>query len=100
LYGERTIERLHFIQQMQALGFSLREIRELIELRTSKVESCEKVQRLLREKLANVRAKMCELQRLESELLVDLRKCDKELKRRMQQAPSACPVLEESERTR
>jgi len=100
LYGEGTIERLHFIQQMQGLGFSLHEVGELIQLRERKVESCESVQRLLREKLANIRAKMRELQRLESELLVDLRKCDRELKRRMQQAPSACPVLEESEGTR
>ncbi|PYV55803.1 MAG: Cd(II)/Pb(II)-responsive transcriptional regulator [Acidobacteria bacterium] len=100
LYTEEAIERLRFIGQMQGLGFSLREIRELIELRTHKVESCESVQRLLREKLTNIRAKMRELERLESELLVDLRKCDRELKRRMRQTPSACPVLEESKGTR
>jgi DNA-binding transcriptional MerR regulator len=100
LYGEGTIERLRFIQQMQGLGFSLREVGELIQLRERKVDACESVQRLLGEKLANIRAKKRELQRLESELLADLRKCDRELKRRMQQAPSACPVLEESEGTR
>jgi DNA-binding transcriptional MerR regulator len=100
LYGEGTIERLHFIQQMQGLGFSLREVGELIQLRERKADTCESVKGLLRAKLIDVRAKLRELQRLESELLVDLRKCDRELKRRMQQAPSACPVLEESERTR
>jgi len=100
LYKEDTIERIRFIRQMQGLGFSLREVGELIDLRTRKVESCEPVQQLLREKLTNVRAKMRELQRLESELLIDLRKCDRELRRRMQQAPSSCPVLEESEGTR
>ena len=31
LYGEGTIERLHFIQQMQGLGFSLREVGELTD---------------------------------------------------------------------
>jgi hypothetical protein len=30
LYEEGAIERLHFIQQMQGLGFSLREVGELI----------------------------------------------------------------------
>jgi hypothetical protein len=29
VYGERTLERLHFIRQMQGLGFSLREVGEL-----------------------------------------------------------------------
>lgn len=100
LYTEDAVERLRFIRQMQGLGFSLREINELVELRTRKVESCESVQRLLRVKIADIRAKMHELQRLEFELALDLRKCDKELKRRMQSPPSACPVLAESERRR
>ncbi len=43
LYGEGTIERLHFIQQMQGLGFSLREVGELIQLRAHKVDACESV---------------------------------------------------------
>jgi DNA-binding transcriptional MerR regulator len=67
---------------MQALGFSLREIRELGNLLTAKV--------------AEVRTKMRELERLESELVADLRKCNTELKHRRQHAPGACPVLEAS----
>jgi DNA-binding transcriptional MerR regulator len=43
LYGEGTIERLRFIQQMQGLGFSLREVGELIQLRDRKVDGCESV---------------------------------------------------------
>src|SRR5207253_873657 len=57
LYTADAIERIRFIRQMQGLGFSLREIGELIELRARKVESCKSVQQLLREKLTNVRAK-------------------------------------------
>jgi DNA-binding transcriptional MerR regulator len=41
LYTTDDIERLHFIRQMHGLGFSLREIGELIDLRTRKVEACE-----------------------------------------------------------
>ena len=51
LYGEGTIERLHFIQQMQGLGFSLREVGELIQLRERKVDACESVKELLKELL-------------------------------------------------
>jgi len=43
LYGPRDLERVRFIRQMQALGFSLREIRELVELRGRKTEACETV---------------------------------------------------------
>jgi len=95
LYGEGTIERLHFIQQMQVLGFSLREVGELIELRERKVDSCESVKDLLNAKLTDVRAKLQELRHLQSELAMDLRKCNRELKHRRRHAACACPVLEE-----
>jgi len=95
LYGEGTIERLHFIQQMQGLGFSLREVRELIQLRERKVDACESVKELLRAKLIDVGAKLQELRHLESELEMDLRKCNRELNHRRRHAACACPVLEE-----
>jgi DNA-binding transcriptional MerR regulator len=96
LYGESSVERLHFIQQMQGLGFSLREVRELIQLRESKVEACESVRELLKAKMADVRLKMCELKQLERELEADFRKCSRELNRRRRHAACSCPVLEEA----
>ena len=96
LYTASDIEQLHFIRQMHELGFSLREVRELIELRTRKVAACESVRELLKGKLMVVRSKLQELQKLESELTADLRKCNKELKRRQRHAASACPVLDEA----
>jgi chromosome segregation ATPase len=80
---------------MQGLGFSLREIKQLIELRSRKVEACEAVRELLQEKLSQIHAKMTELETLKSELTADLHKCDNELKHRQRHAPSACPVLKE-----
>jgi DNA-binding transcriptional MerR regulator len=96
LYGEGTIERLHFIQQMQGLGFSLREVGELIRLRERKVDACESVRELLKAKLTDVRAKLQELLHLESELETDLRKCNRELNHRRRHVAHACPVLEEA----
>jgi DNA-binding transcriptional MerR regulator len=95
LYTTDAIERLQFIRQMHGLGFSLREIGELIDLRTRKIDACESVRQLLKHKVAEVRAKLHELQRLESALVADLQKCNKELKRRQRHAACACPVLEE-----
>jgi len=96
LHTEGTVERLRFIQQMQGLGFSLREVGELIRLRESKVEACDSVRDLLKVKLAYVRAKMRELRRLETELEADFRKCSGELNHRRQHAACPCPVLEEA----
>ena len=95
LYTTDDIDRLHFIRQMHSLGFSLREIGELIDLRARKIEACESVRELLKHKVADIRAKMRELQRLETELAADLRKCNKELKHRQRHVACACPVLEE-----
>jgi DNA-binding transcriptional MerR regulator len=96
VYGEGTIERLRFIQQMQGLGFSLREVGELIQLRERKVDACESVKELLRAKLSDIRAKLQELRHLESELESDLRKCSRELNHRRRHAACPCPVLEEA----
>jgi MerR family transcriptional regulator, copper efflux regulator len=95
LYGDGSVERLHFIQQMQGLGFSLREVGELIQLRERKVEACESVRQLLTAKLADMRAKMRKLRRLEKELEADFRKCSRELSDRRRHAACPCPVLEE-----
>jgi DNA-binding transcriptional MerR regulator len=98
MYTAEDIERIGFLQGMQALGFgfSLREIKELGNLRACSLDACESVKKLLRAKLAEVRTKMRELGRLESELTADLRKCNAELKHRRQHAAPACPVLETS----
>ena len=97
LYTEETIERLRFIGQMQALGFSLREVGELIGLRSHNVDACESVKELLETKLADVRAKLHELLQLESELEADLRKCKRELSHRQRHAACPCPVLEDAD---
>jgi DNA-binding transcriptional MerR regulator len=99
LYAADDIERLNFIREMHGLGFSLREIGELIDLRTHKVDACESVAALLKGKLTDVRAKLHDLQQLESELMNDLKKCNRELKHRKRHAACACPVLEEAHET-
>ncbi len=95
LYTTDDVARLRFIRQMHRLGFSLREIGELIGLRAAKMDACESVRELLKQKLADVRGKLRELQRLEGDLVADLQKCNRELKHRQRHVAGACPVLEE-----
>jgi hypothetical protein len=71
------------------LGF----IRQLSGLREHRSEACSEVKTLLMAKLKNVRSKIWELEQLERELAVDLRRCNRELKHRQAHAPSNCPVL-------
>ena len=98
IYGGDEVERIRFIRQMQTLGYALKEIKELVKLRSHKAEACEKVRKSLEHRLAATRAKARELRKLERELLADLRKCDEELKHRRGHKPRVCPVLKEAEK--
>jgi DNA-binding transcriptional MerR regulator len=95
LYSIADIERLRFVRQMHGLGFSLREIRELNDLRSDKIEACESVRDLLKAKLVEVRRKRRAVETIESQLLLDLKKCNRELKNRKGRSACACPVLQE-----
>ena len=97
LYSNDDIVRLNFVRQMHGLGFSLREIRELTDLRTDKIEACESVRDMLKRKLVEVRRQLGELESLESQLVVDLKKCNKELKHRKDHEACECPVLKEAQ---
>lgn len=100
LYSTDDIARLQFIRKMKSLGFSLREIKQLLDLRVHRVESCSSVRELLKTKLGAVRSKMQVLQKLESELAADLRRCGRELEHRREHKPCACPVLETENQTK
>ena len=67
-YSEQVVTRLHFIKRAQKLGFSLKEITELL-LRVDAQTSCDEVKQRTEAKLAEVERKMVELQRMRQALL-------------------------------
>jgi MerR family transcriptional regulator, copper efflux regulator len=91
-YSEGDIETLAFVRRVQGLGFKLREIRGLLNLRGSRLQPCAPVRRRLEEKLSDVQRKLADLQRLEHELRLALRSCNKELRKR----DAHCPILRET----
>jgi len=93
-YGENDVETLAFIRRVQGLGFKLSEIRGLLSLRGNRLQPCAPVRRRLEEKLADVRRKLADLQKLEHELRVALRSCDKGLRKRS----AHCPILKETKK--
>lgn len=88
-YGDNDVETLAFVRRVQGLGFKLSEIRGLLRLRGSRLQPCAPVQRRLQEKLADVRRKLSDLRKLEHELRMALRSCNKELRTR----DAHCPIL-------
>jgi DNA-binding transcriptional MerR regulator len=93
LYTNDDVARLDFIRQMQGLGFSLIEIRQLLELREQHLDACLEVRDLLKTKLKKVRLKILDLEQLEVQLALDLVKCNRELKHRQERTPRNCPIL-------
>jgi MerR family transcriptional regulator, copper efflux regulator len=95
-YGENDVETLAFIRRVQGLGFKLSEIRGLLDLRGNRMQPCAPVRRQLEEKLVDVKRKLADLQKLEHELRLALRSCDKELRKR----PAHCPILRETKNSK
>ncbi len=67
-YGIGELERLAFIRHGRELGFSIEDIRELIDLSGHPARPCESADRLARRQLASVRQRIASLRRLEKEL--------------------------------
>ncbi len=63
-FDDEALLRLRFIRSAKDLGFTLREIRELLDLRILPGESCREVQRMLGIKLADVDRRMGEMRRM------------------------------------
>jgi MerR family transcriptional regulator, copper efflux regulator len=88
-YAESDVETLGFIGRMQGLGFTLNEVRELLDLRRSDLQPCAPVRQRLERKLVHVRKKLTCLQELERELIATVRLCN----RTRLKHSAACPLL-------
>jgi len=64
VYPDDTVRRIRFIKEAQQLGFSLREIQELLALRTDPSADCSEVRELAVAKLGDVRQKIRRLQEI------------------------------------
>ena len=68
-YSEEVVKRIGFIKRAKALGFSLKEITELLLLRVDAQTSCDEVKQHTEAKIAEVERKVVELQRMRQALL-------------------------------
>ena len=67
-YPPETISLIRFIKRAQELGFSLREIKELLALRVKRGTSCVQVRQRAEEKITDVQQKIADLKVIERAL--------------------------------
>src|SRR2546428_13916495 len=68
-YSDQVVKRIRFIKRAKELGFSLKEITELLLLRVDAQTSCDEVKQRTEAKIAEVERKLVELQRMRQALL-------------------------------
>ena len=87
-YDGEALSKLQFIKRSKELGFSLREIGELLSLNSNKKSRCKTVKGKAQTKVAEIQAKIDDLSRMKSVLNQLIETCHSE-------APSSeCPILE------
>ena len=63
-YPQETVRRLRFIRRAKELGFSLREIEELLALRAGTAEQCGRVREQIVGKLGDIEQRTRDLERM------------------------------------
>jgi Cu(I)-responsive transcriptional regulator len=74
-YSVGHVSRLAFIRRARDLGFSIEQIRALLNLADQKEQSCEAVDAIAREHLADVKQKLADLTALRRELASIIGQC-------------------------
>jgi len=92
-YDQQDLRRLQFILQAKALGFSLKEIRDILEMRKRGQCSCTDVIRIAERHYREVQLQIQRLERYKHELAAALKKW-KRTKEPKLSADSICVLIE------
>lgn len=76
-YHPDTVEKLRFIRSAQAIGLSLIQVQELLDLTGSSGSPCHDVEQVLERRIAEVREKLRDLKRVERALVTARTTCCK-----------------------
>ena len=82
-YGDDALARLRFIKRAQDVGFSLREVGDLLKLQ----RGCRGARSLAAAKLAAVERRMADLARIQKVLSKLIKQCD-------EGSAGSCPIIE------
>jgi len=67
-YGQESVKRLNFVRRAQSLGFTLEEIKELLELNQIPEADCADVQNYAEQKIAEIEKRITDLETMKSGL--------------------------------
>lgn len=89
IYDKNDLKRLLFIRRAKELGFTLKEIKELFELRIDSEAKCGDVKHLTEHKLQDVDNRIIDLKKIRSVLVKLIDQCVNE-----EVSSDECPILE------
>ena len=89
VYDENGLKRLLFIKLAKELGFTLKEIKELMNLRIESTATCGDVKHIAEHKLKDVEERIEDLQNIQNVLIKLIDKCVCE-----ELSSEDCPILE------
>ncbi len=84
-YSPAALERVHFIRRAQQLGFTLDEVKGLLDLSTGK--NCREVQKMAERKLTVIESRLAELSRIRRRLRQLVAACEANPHR------DRCPII-------
>ena len=87
-YAQEAVARIRFIKRAKDLGFSLKEISEILSLRVDPDTTCSEVKQRAEAKIADIDAKLRDLQRMQQALGHLVAACSG------RGPTSHCPILE------
>lgn len=90
LYEPRMVDRLAFIKRAQRFGFTLDEIKQILQLETAEPEACSRVLEMIGCKLADLNRQYEEIKRLRRELTAYRTECERAIAHHQ-----CCPVIED-----
>ena len=88
-YPPEAVRRVRFIKRAQHLGFTLAEVETLLDLAGGGPDSCDAVQALTTEKIADLRRRIADLRALDTGLTRLAATCD------LPRGQRECPILQE-----
>ncbi len=88
IYSSDLLTRVKFIQNAQELGFTLAEIKGLLNLNVASLEICETVKQEATQKIKIIESKLLKLNAIKKALAVLVKDCDS------RRTSSTCPILD------
>jgi Hg(II)-responsive transcriptional regulator len=93
MYTDDTVRMVTFVKRAQELGFTLREVKELLKLRTAGLQRRDAVRAAAQAKVEDIDARIADLNAIRAALSSLLTTCA------CQRTKPECPILEALEKT-